>query len=107
VRRGQIINIIGDGGKVRKIIHAADLHLEDGEEKAYCYGVLDEIIALALAEKAGALVLAGDLFDSFADFEALRSEVCAKFKPLAEAGCPIIYIPGNHESRGAAADLTA
>ena len=51
-----------------KIIHAADLHLEDGEEKSYCYGVLDELIALALSEKAGALVLAGDLFDSFADF---------------------------------------
>lgn len=90
-----------------KIIHAADLHLEDGEEKSYCYGVLDEIIALALSEKAGALVLAGDLFDSFADFEALRSEVCLKLQPLADAGCPVIYIPGNHEARGATADLSA
>jgi DNA repair exonuclease SbcCD nuclease subunit len=90
-----------------KIIHAADLHIENGEEKPYCYGVLDEIIALALAEKPAALVLAGDVFDSFADFEALRSEVCAKFQPLADAGCPIVYIPGNHEGRGAAADLTA
>ncbi|OIO03600.1 MAG: hypothetical protein AUJ51_03820 [Elusimicrobia bacterium CG1_02_56_21] len=90
-----------------KIIHAADLHIEEGEEKAYCYSVLDEIIALALSEKARALVLAGDLFDSFGDFEALRSEVCLKFKPLAVAGCSIIYIPGNHESRGATADLTA
>ena len=70
-----------------KIIHAADLHIEEGEEKAYCYSVLDEIIALALSEKARALVLAGDLFDSFGDFEALRSEVCLKFKPLAVAGC--------------------
>ncbi|OGR67828.1 MAG: hypothetical protein A2081_04260 [Elusimicrobia bacterium GWC2_61_19] len=90
-----------------KIIHAADLHIEDGEELSYCYGVLDEIISLALAEKPDALVLAGDMFDSFGDFEALRSEVCAKFKPLAEAGVPIIYIPGNHEGRGATADLTA
>lgn len=90
-----------------KILHAADLHIEDGEEKPYCYSVLDEIIALALAEKPAALVLAGDVFDSFADFEALRSEVCARFQPLADAGCPIIYIPGNHEGRGAAADLSA
>jgi len=90
-----------------KIIHAADLHIEDGEEKSYCYGVLDEIIGLALAEKADALVLAGDLFDSFGDFEALRSEVCLKFRPLADAGCRIIYIPGNHEGRGATADLSA
>lgn len=90
-----------------RLIHAADLHIEDGEEKSYCYAVLDEIIALALAEKAGALLLAGDLFDSFGDFEALRSEVCQKFLPLAEAGCRMIYIPGNHEARGATADLTA
>jgi DNA repair exonuclease SbcCD nuclease subunit len=90
-----------------RIIHAADLHIEDGEEKSYCYVVLDEIIALALAEKASALVLAGDLFDSFGDFEALRSEVCSKFQPLADAGCRIIYIPGNHEGRGATADLSA
>ncbi|HAT72548.1 MAG TPA: hypothetical protein DCS63_07010 [Elusimicrobia bacterium] len=90
-----------------KIIHAADLHLEDGEQLPYCYGVLDEIIALTLAEKPDALVLAGDMFDSFGDFEALRSEVCARFKPVAAAGVPIIYIPGNHESRGATANLTA
>lgn len=90
-----------------KIIHAADLHIEDGEEKGYCYAVLDEIIALALEEKAAALVIAGDLFDSFGDFEALRSEVCLKFQPLAEAGCRVIYIPGNHEALGATADLSA
>ncbi|OGR52615.1 MAG: hypothetical protein A2049_05620 [Elusimicrobia bacterium GWA2_62_23] len=90
-----------------KIIHAADLHLEDGEQLPYCYGVLDEIIALCQAEKPDALVLAGDMFDSFADFEALRSEFCARFAPLAAAGCKIIYIPGNHEGRGASVDLTA
>jgi DNA repair exonuclease SbcCD nuclease subunit len=92
---------------VLKIIHAADLHIEDGEEKPYCYAVLDEIIALARSENAGALVLAGDLFDSFSDFETLRAEVCARLKPLTAAGCPVICIPGNHEGRGAAADLSA
>jgi len=69
--------------------------------------VLDEIIALALSEKAGFLLIAGDLFDSFSDFEALRKEVCLKLKPLAAAGCEIIYIPGNHESRGGSAPLSA
>ena len=73
-----------------KLIHTADLHLKAGEEKAYCFSVLDEIIALALSEKAGFLVIAGDLFDSFADFEALRKEVCLKLKPLAAAGCEIL-----------------
>lgn len=90
-----------------KIIHTADLHIKDGEEKPYCYAVLDEIIALARAEKADFLLLAGDLFDSYSDFEALRREVQAKLFPLHEAGCRVIYIPGNHETRGAAADLAA
>lgn len=90
-----------------KLIHTADLHLKDGDEKAYCFSVLDEITGLALSEKAGFLVLAGDLFDSFSDFEALRREVCLKLAPLAAAGCEVIYIPGNHEARGGSAPLSA
>ncbi|HCC47067.1 MAG TPA: hypothetical protein DEQ38_02965 [Elusimicrobia bacterium] len=89
-----------------KIIHTADLHIK-ADEKVYCYAVLDEIIELARAEKADFLVIAGDLFDSFADFEVLRKEVRHKLFQLHEAGCRIIYIPGNHEARGATADLTA
>lgn len=90
-----------------KLIHTADLHIKDGDEKPYCYAVLDEIIALALAEKAGFLVIAGDLFESYSDFETLRREVQQRLYKLHEAGCRVIYIPGNHESRGASADLTA
>jgi DNA repair exonuclease SbcCD nuclease subunit len=89
-----------------KLIHTADLHLK-ADDKVYCYAVLDEIIALAKEEKADFLVIAGDLFDSFADFEALRKEVKHKLAALKEAGCRIIYIPGNHEARGAAANLSA
>ncbi|MDD2804434.1 MAG: DNA repair exonuclease [Elusimicrobiales bacterium] len=89
-----------------KIIHTADLHLR-ADEKVYCYAVLDEIIELAKTEKADFLVIAGDLFDSFADFEALRKEVRHKLFHLHEAGCRVIYIPGNHETRGAPADLSA
>ncbi len=90
-----------------RLLHTADLHLKAGNEKPYCFAVLDEIIALAGKEKAGFLIIAGDLFDSFSDFEALRGEVCLKLKPLAYGGCRIIYIPGNHEARGAAAALSA
>ncbi len=90
-----------------KLIHTADLHLKAGDEKAYCFNVLDEIIALALSEKARFLIFAGDLFDSFSDFEALRREVCLKLKSPADAGCETIYIPGNHEARGGSAPLSA
>jgi DNA repair exonuclease SbcCD nuclease subunit len=89
-----------------KIIHTADLHIK-ADDKVYCYGVLDEIIELAKAEKADFLVIAGDLFDSFSDFETLRKEVKHKFTSLKEAGCRIICIPGNHEARGATSDLAA
>jgi DNA repair exonuclease SbcCD nuclease subunit len=90
-----------------KFIHTADLHIKDGDEKPYCFAVLDEIIALALSEKADFLLVSGDLFDSYADFDALRRDVGRKLYPLHEAGCRVIYIPGNHEGRGAAADLSA
>lgn len=88
-----------------KIMHTADLHLQAGEDKKYCFTVLDDLIVMALAEKADILIIAGDLFDSFADFEALRKEVVEKFAPLAVAGCEIVYIPGNHDAKGSAPDL--
>ena len=90
-----------------KLIHTADLHLKAGEEKAYCFSVLDEIIALTLSEKARFLVVAGDLFDSFSDFEALRKEVCLRLAHLTDSGCEVVYIPGNHEARGSSAPLSA
>ncbi|KAF0124652.1 MAG: DNA repair exonuclease [Elusimicrobia bacterium] len=83
-----------------KIIHTADLHLATGDDKDYGLSVLDEIIGLCGAERADALVISGDLFDSFADFSALRREVCARLEPLVKAGCEVVYIPGNHESLG-------
>lgn len=89
-----------------KIIHTADLHINQAD-KPYCYAVLDEIIELARTEKADFLLIAGDLFDSYADFEALRKEVKHKLAALAESGCRVIYIPGNHEARGAMADLSS
>ena len=80
-----------------KILHTADLHLKGGEEQAYCFAVLDAIIALAKAEKPAYLLIAGDLFDSFEDFRDLRAETAARFKEL-KGVCETIYIPGNHEN---------
>lgn len=89
-----------------KLLHFADLHIKR-DEKDYCYAVLEDIIALAVDQEAKFIAISGDLFDSFADFEAMRREVAARFNPLVRAGCHIIYIPGNHEGRGATADLSA
>ncbi len=89
-----------------KIIHTADLHLATGDDKDYGLSVLGEIIGLCRTERADFLLISGDLFDSFADFEALRREVCARLEPLVKAGCEVIYIPGNHESLGGQPDLS-
>jgi hypothetical protein len=82
-------------------IHAADLHLCRSEEE-YGFSVLDEIIALAAAEGAGLLLLGGDIFDSWADLEALRG----RFRSAVEAtpGLRVLVAAGNHDLSGAPKD---
>ncbi|MDR2588282.1 MAG: metallophosphoesterase [Spirochaetales bacterium] len=78
-----------------KFLLCADLHIAE-EEKDYSFGVLREIFALCSAENCGALFFAGDVFNSWADMEALRAE----FRGLAESlpsSCAAYFVPGNHE----------
>lgn len=82
-----------------KILHVADLHLATGE-RDYSLAVLDELVAVASGEQVGLLLVAGDLFDSYGDAEALRDEVAARMERLPP-GCRCVYVPGNHEKRGA------
>ncbi|MDA8244163.1 MAG: metallophosphoesterase [Elusimicrobia bacterium] len=89
-----------------KLLHFADLHIKR-DEKDYCYSVLEDIVAAAKERDAKFIAVSGDLFDSYADFEALRREVAERFAPLVRNGCHVLYIPGNHEARGASADLSA
>lgn len=85
-----------------KILHCADLHLSRAEED-YSFGVLDEIVGLAGAECCEAILLAGDVFDSRADLEALRDRFRKSLERLPpETG--VFMIPGNHEYLGAASE---
>jgi DNA repair exonuclease SbcCD nuclease subunit len=71
------------------------LHISTAE-KDYSLAVLDEIIGICRRESCGALLLAGDIFDSWADVEALRGafrEAAEKLPP----GCGVFFLPGNHE----------
>lgn len=77
------------------IIHSADLHLSVGERE-YSFSVLEEIVGACLEHRASCLVLAGDLFDSFVDAEALRSEFRDCIGRLKDR-CTILFLPGNHE----------
>ncbi len=76
-----------------RIIHCADLHLAS-DEAAYSLAVLDEIVALAAS--ADFLLVAGDLFDSFADLERMKGELRGRLAALPPR-CRAIVIPGNHE----------
>jgi DNA repair exonuclease SbcCD nuclease subunit len=80
-----------------RVIHASDLHLRDTPgEREYGFSVLENILELVREREAQVLLLAGDLFDSFDDAEALRGAVADALATLPEQ-TRVIYIPGNHE----------
>jgi predicted phosphodiesterase len=86
---------------VVRILHCADLHLSLAE-RSYSLSVLEELIAVAAAERADIWLLAGDLFDSYEDVEGLRAAFRERLQPLLERTA-IVMIPGNHECLGAGA----
>jgi DNA repair exonuclease SbcCD nuclease subunit len=88
-------------------MHVADLHLGAplaylGAKAAQRAEELESALARALRlvpeMKVHAVVIAGDLFDSFAPPSRLVSFVKAEFERLARAGIPVVLIPGTHDS---------
>jgi DNA repair exonuclease SbcCD nuclease subunit len=57
---------------------------------------LEEITAICRDRKAGGLLLAGDIFDSYQDAETMRNLFGSALESLPE-NCAVYYIPGNHE----------
>jgi DNA repair exonuclease SbcCD nuclease subunit len=84
-----------------KFLHFADLHLSRAE-RDYSLAVLEELAALAAVRDCDAVFIAGDLFDSRADAEALRGGFRAVMDRLPRE-CRVYYLPGNHEELGAPA----
>ena len=76
-------------------IHCADLHLKEAE-KEYSFSVLVEIINLCTKEKCGALLFAGDVFDSRDDAKNLRGDFRDALEKLPSS-CAVYFLPGNHE----------
>ncbi len=77
------------------LVHAADLHLSEADA-GYCLEVLDQLVDLCAGVQATALLLAGDVFDSFDAAEALRAPFGARAARLAER-CRVLFLPGNHD----------
>jgi len=60
--------------------------------------VLDELVDLCLEVQARALLLAGDVFDSFDAAEALREPFRKRVERLA-GRCRVLFLPGNHDEQ--------
>jgi DNA repair exonuclease SbcCD nuclease subunit len=88
-------------------MHLADLHLGApqsylGEKAAQRAGELESALLRALEaapeRNVHAILIAGDLFDTFDPAPELVARVKAAFRKTSDAGAPIILIPGTHDS---------
>lgn len=75
-----------------KILHTSDLHLS--EVKPETIDALDKILQLAKENEVDLVTIAGDIFDTVEDAEALRPTLRSK---LSNLDFEIIAIPGNHD----------
>jgi exonuclease SbcD len=76
------------------LMHVADLHLTAGDERDYALSVLNEIVEIANQKSVEALLLCGDVFDSFDDAARLRTTLR---EAIAKVRSEVLYCPGNHE----------
>ncbi len=82
------------------ILHTGDLHLvEQGDHR---WEALTTVVQTGHQEAAELLVISGDLFDSRADADALRTPLRSIFE---EAEFETLIIPGNHDAEAYTAGL--
>lgn len=94
-----------------RFVHAADLHLDSplrsialrdpdlgARLRLASRGVLSRIVDTAIARRADALVLAGDVFDGEEPDLAARAYLTAELARLAREGISTLVIRGNHDA---------
>ncbi|HWB49044.1 MAG TPA: metallophosphoesterase [Stellaceae bacterium] len=102
-----------NGGGVT-LVHSSDLHVDDGRIAAQHggdgTGGLQAVLAYARRVEADVVLLAGDTFDNHM---VTAATVERAGRILAEAGLPVVLLPGNHDpvtadsvyARGGYADI--
>ncbi|MBN2541602.1 DNA repair exonuclease [bacterium] len=90
-----------------KLLHLADIHLGYYNERlgltkedfinSFNYAIN---FALNPTNKVNAVLIAGDLFHTYAPSSKMVSTVKSKFKMLTDAHIPVILIPGTHDGYG-------
>jgi DNA repair exonuclease SbcCD nuclease subunit len=96
------------------LVHSSDLHVDDGRIAAQHdgdgTGGLKAVLAYARGINADVVLLAGDTFDNHM---VTAATIERAGRVLAEAGVPIVLLPGNHDpitadsvyARGGYADI--
>ncbi|MCZ8156601.1 MAG: metallophosphoesterase [Leptospira sp.] len=78
-----------------KLLQFSDLHLSASNDPDYGLNVLREIVAQAISYECKAMLLCGDIFDTYKDLDLLRAKVV---QILGEFNGSVYFLPGNHES---------
>lgn len=94
-----------------KLVHAADLHLDSpllgleryesaplAELRRATRDALDRLVELCITEAAGALVVAGDLFDGNWRDYSTGLFLAERMARLRDAGVEVVWIRGNHDA---------
>lgn len=90
-----------------KIVHLADAHLGGPMERFGDYAAtrrqerdqaFRRAVGVALEERAHAVVIAGDLFDTWSPDAAARNLAAGELARLREAGIPVLGVPGLRDS---------
>jgi len=86
-----------NGGEVT-LVHSSDLHVDDGRIAAQHggdgTGGLKAVLAYARSVDADVVLLAGDTFDNHM---VTAATIERAGQVLADAGVPIVLLPGNHD----------
>ncbi|AFD25753.1 exonuclease SbcCD subunit D [Deinococcus gobiensis] len=93
-----------------RVLHTADFHagrlLRGFDRTPEIHDALTEIAGLARTERADAVLVSGDLFDTGNPSAGAEHAVFDFFLRLRDAGIPGIVIAGNHDSAARLASVT-
>ncbi len=96
---------------VRRILHAADIHLDSPLQKLDAYEhapvhqirgasrrALENLVRLAIDQSVDLVVIAGDLYDGDWPDQNTGLFFVAQASKLVKAGIPLVVIRGNHDA---------
>jgi DNA repair exonuclease SbcCD nuclease subunit len=96
---------------VRKILHAADIHLDSPLQRLGTYEnapqerirgasrrALENMVQLAISQSVDLVVIAGDLYDGDWPDQNTGLFFVAQASELVRAGIPLVVIRGNHDA---------